>query len=300
MSARAGSATTRQANLRRTANVRHLRDAATVRSLLEAAGPYSAYALAYLDPRVFHLAEFYEITAGDRRALVMHARGGLGPSTLTLGDPALVGRLLELHPGPRQAFLTCETGQTDAVLVTHNLWRPQTMLRMQLDRDAFVAPAGHAEVRRLTMADAVELNRLYQDEGTRHLGSQIVEGIYFGAFHRSRLVAAAGTHIYSRREGVGVVGNVYTHPDFRSHGLGTAVTAAVTANLMEACDLIVLNVDPANRTARHIYEQLGFSEAGRLVEAMATRRSVHTPVPFLRRLLAHHRAGAPRTEVIEL
>jgi GNAT superfamily N-acetyltransferase len=280
--------------------VRHLRDAETARTLLEAAGPYSAYALAYLDPRVFHLAEFYEITAGDRHGLVMHARRGLGPSTLMLGDPALVGRLLELHPGPRQAFLTCEPAQTDAVLVTHNLWRPQTMLRMQLEREAFAPPSTHTEVRRLTMADADELNRLYQDEGTRHLGSQIVEGIYFGAFHRSRLVSAAGTHIYSRREGVGVIGNVYTHPDFRGHGLGTAVTAAVAANLLEACDLIVLNVDPANRTARHIYEQLGFKEAGRLVEAMATRRSVHTPIPFLRRLIARHRADASHTEVIEL
>jgi RimJ/RimL family protein N-acetyltransferase len=246
------------------------------------------------------MAEFYEISAGDRRALVMHARGGLGPSTLTLGDPALVGRLLELHPGPGQAFLTCEATQTDSVLVTHNLWRPQHMLRMQLDTKVFAPPANLPEVRRLTMADADELNRLYEDEGTRRLGSQIVEGVYFGAFHRSRLVGAGGTHIYSRREGVGVIGNVYTHPDFRGHGLGTAVTAAVIANLLDACPLIVLNVDPANRTARHIYEQLGFHEAGRLVEAMATRRSTHTPLPFLRRLLARHRAPAPHTEVIEL
>jgi predicted GNAT family acetyltransferase len=171
---------------------------------------------------------------------------------------------------------------------------------MQLDPKVFAPPANLPEVRRLTMADADELNRLYEDEGTRRLGSQIVEGVYFGAFHRSRLVAAGGTHIYSRREGVGVIGNVYTHPDFRGHGLGTAVTAAVTANLLDACDIIVLNVDPANRTARHIYEQLGFHEAGRLVEAMATRRSTHTPLPFLRRLLARHRAPAPHTEVIEL
>jgi RimJ/RimL family protein N-acetyltransferase len=62
----------------------------------------------------------------------------------------------------------------------------------------------------------------------------------------------------------------------------------------------VLNVDPANRTARHIYETLGFEDAGRLVEAMATRRSSHTPVPVVRRLLARHRAQAPYTEVVEL
>jgi ribosomal protein S18 acetylase RimI-like enzyme len=300
MSARAGSATTRSTNLRRTASVRHLRDARAVRPILEAAGPYAAYALAYLDPRVFRQAEFYEIAAGDRRALVMHARGGLGPSTLTLGDTALVGHLLELHPGPRQAFLTCETTQTETVLLTHNLWRPQTMMRMQLDPADFKLPDDMADVRRLTSADSKDLNRLYEDEGTRHIDRQIVEGIYFGAFHRSRLVSAAGTHIYSRSEGVGVVGNVYTHPDFRSHGLATAVTAAVTEYLLDACDLIVLNVDPANRTARHIYEQLGYKEAARLVEAMATRRSAHTPVPFFKRLLARHRSETANAEVVEL
>ena len=300
MSARAGSATTRQANLRRTADVRHLRDAAALRSILESAGPYTAYAMAYLDPRIFPLAEFHEIVSGDRRALVMHARGGLGPSTLTCGDATLVERLLELHPGPRQAFLTCETSHTEAVLVSHNLWRPQTMMRMQLNPADFKLPTDMPEVRRLTSFDSPALNRLYQDEGTRHIGRQIIEGIYYGAFHRSRLVAAAGTHIYSRSEGVGVIGNVYTHPDFRSHGLATAVTAAVTQHLLDACDLIVLNVDPANRTARHIYEQLGFQESGRLVEAMATRRSAHTPLPFLKRLLARHRADAPGSEVIEL
>lgn len=300
MSARAGSATTRQAKLRRSANVRHLRDPERLRPILEAAAPYAAYALAYLDPRIFHLAEFYEITSGDRQALVMHARGGLGPSTLTFGDATLVESLLELHPGPRQAFLTCETTHTESVLVSHNLWRPQTMMRMKVEAADFKRPQDMAEVRRLTSADSVELNRLYQDEGTRHIGRQIVEGIYYGAFHRSRLVAAAGTHIYSRREGVGVVGNVYTHPDFRNHGLATAVTAAVTQHLLDACDLIVLNVDPANRTARHIYEQMGYKECGRIVEAMATRRSAHTPVPFLKRLMARHRADAPGTEVIDL
>lgn len=300
MSARAGSATSRQVNLRRIASVRHLRDEDAVRPLLEATGPYSAYARAYLDPRIFHLAEFFEVTAGDRQALVMHARGGLGPSTLTLGDSALVGRLLELHPGPRQAFLTSEPGQTETILLTHNLWRPQTMMRMQLDPAEFKLPEDMAGVRRLTAADADDLNRLYEDEGTRHIGRQIVEGVYYGAHHRSRLVAAAGTHIYSRRERVGVIGNVYTHPDFRNHGLATAATAAVTQHLLDACDLIVLNVDPANRTARHIYEQLGFKEAGRLVEAMATRRSAHTPIPFMRRLLARHRADAPNTELVEL
>jgi len=300
MSAGATGATTRHTTLRRVATIRELRDAAAVRPYLEQSREYCAYALAYLDPRFFPLAEFIEISAGERRALVMHARGGLGPSTLTLGDAQLLARLLELHPGPRQAFLTCETGHVETVLRTHNLWRPQTMLRLSLQPSDFKRPADMPAVRRLNQDDAQELNRLYEEEGTRHTGRQVLEGVYFGAYHRSRLVAAAGTHIYSRREGVAVIGNVYTHPDFRGRGLGTGVTAAVTSHLLESCNLIVLNVDPANRTARHIYEQIGFQEDCRLVEAMATRRDALSPLPFLRRALARHRADAPYTEIIDL
>ena len=301
MTARAaGSSTTRHVSLRRSATINQLRDVESLRAILDQSRPYAAYALAYLDEARFRQAEFYEATAGEGRALVMQARGGLGPSTLTLGDPSLVGTLLALHPGPRQAFLTCETDHVDKLLETHNLWRPQTMLRMQLDGQSFRPPADLSNVRRLISADSADLNRLYNEEGTRHTGRQIEEGVYFGARHRGWLIAAAGTHIYSRSQGVAVIGNVYTHPDFRGHGLGTAVTAAVAKQLLETCDLIVLNVDPMNRTARHIYDQLGFRETGRLVEAMSTRRRPFSPAPFFRRSVARHRAATPHTELVDL
>jgi RimJ/RimL family protein N-acetyltransferase len=277
-----------------------LHDVQSLRAILDQSRPYAAYALAYLDPALFARAEFYEATSGEAAALVMHARGGLGPSSLTLGDPSLVGTLMALHPGPRQAFLTCEPEHVDTALETHNLWRPQTMLRMRRDAASLKPPAELPNVRRLTDADSVELNRLYNEEGTRHSGRQIEEGVYFGAHHRGWLVAAAGTHIYSPSEGIAVIGNVYTHPDFRNHGLGTAVTAAVASHLLQTCDLIVLNVDPMNRTARHIYDQLGFRDTGRLVEAMATRRRPLSPLPFFRRTVARHKAAAPRTEHVDL
>jgi ribosomal protein S18 acetylase RimI-like enzyme len=277
-----------------------LRDVESVRTHLERDRAYAAYALAYLDKRLFRMADFYEATSGDRRALIMHARGGLGPSLFTMGETSLVGQLLSLHPGPRQAFVTCDPEHIDTVLHTHNVWRPQAMLRMQLSRGDFTPPAEHAAVRRLIEADAFALNRLYNEESARYTGRQIVEGVYFGAYHRGWLVAAAGTHIFSKREGVAVIGNVFTHQDFRGRGLGSAVTAAVAGHLLESCDLLVLNVDPANRTARHVYEQLGFKDTGRLVEAMATRRQAYSPVPALRRTLARYRATAMDTELVSL
>lgn len=301
MTARAaGNSSVQRLSSGRNAVIRRLRDVDSVRAHLKKTPAYSAYALAYLDKQLFPLADFYEARCGDREALIMHGRGGLGPSTVTLGDTALVGQLLSLHPGPRQAFVTCEPQHVDTVLTTHNVWRPQTMVRMQLKRKDFNPPPTNPAVRLLIEADAAELNRLYNEESVRYTGLQIVEGIYYGAFHRGRLVAAAGTHIYSRLEGVAVIGNVFTHQDFRGRGLGTAVTAAVAAHLMDSCDLIVLNVDPANRTARHVYSQLGFKDTGRLVEAMSTRRHSYSLIPLVRRTLARYRASIPNTEVVAL
>jgi len=302
VTARAARATTRRVGLRRNATIRRIHDPEEVRPHLEAERAYAAYAIAHLDPAMFHLAEFYEAAAGERRAIVMHAHGGLGASGVALGDPTLVSALLRLHPGPRQSYLTCEPAQVDSILMDYDLWRPQTMLRQRLMREDFSPPPGALPVRRLIDADAHELNALYaiEEEGLRYSGRQVSEGIYYGAHHRGRLVAAAGTHVFSAHEGVAVIGNVFTHPDFRGRGLATATTAGVANFVLRHCDLVVLNVDPANRTARHVYERLGFKDTGRLVEAMATRRGALSPLPSLRRIAARWRANTPDTEVVEI
>lgn len=286
----------------RLAMVRRLSTPDEARAALASAPVYAAYALAYLDPALFRLAEFYYAENAASSALVMHSRRGLGTSTVCLGDPELTGLLLRLHPGPPQTFMTCQPGQVDTLLRSHKLWRPQNMLRMRLARDAFSAAAGLHPTRRLVPADAAELNHLYATEGEslHYGGRQVAEGIYFGAFVRGRLVSAAGTHIHSAAEGVAVVGNVFTHPDYRGRGYGTAVTAAVSNQLLQDYDLIVLTVDPANRTARHIYEALGYRESQRLVEAMATRRDAIPLLAWLRRLLARRRSGVRGLEVTPL
>jgi RimJ/RimL family protein N-acetyltransferase len=281
-------------------SVRRVEDRAQIRSRLEGVAAYAAYALAYLDPQLFPLAEFYEARLRDRSALVMHARGGLGPSSLVYGDPRLLGALLQLHPGARNTLLTCEPQHTETALATYHLWRPQIMLRMRLDANAFAMPSNLPPVRRLTAVDAADLNRLYalEGDGIWYSGRQVSEGVYYGAFSRGRLIAAAGTHIRSRSQGIAVVGNIFTHPDFRGHGLGTAVTAVVTSHLVDACNLVVLSVDAANRAARKIYERLGYREAGRLVEAMSTRRHPYSLIPLAERAIARWRSGEPGVEAV--
>jgi GNAT superfamily N-acetyltransferase len=292
----AWSAATRTATIRRVADRRRLYD------LLCRSEAFNAYAIAQLDASLFAQASFFVAESGSKSALLMHSRGGPGPATHVWGDPRLAGALAGLHPGARGSLLTCQSDHIDELLEVYNLWRPQTMARMRVDADSFRPPADRGPVRRLLAADAPELNRLYalEGEGIAYSGRNIREGVYFGAVHRGRILAAAGTHTYSKSMRVAVVGNVFTHPDFRGHGLATAVTAAVTSQLLEDCDLVVLSVDPANRSARHVYETLGYADTGRIVEAMATRRSPMSPLPILRRWLASRRAGERDTEVVAI
>ena len=70
--------------------------------------------------------------------------------------------------------------------------------------------------------------------------AMLEEGLYFGLRQGGDLVAAAGTHLVVPQEGVAAIGNVYTRRDRRGHGLGGAVTGAVTAELLHNGDASIL------------------------------------------------------------
>jgi predicted GNAT family acetyltransferase len=119
-----------------------------------------------------------------------------------------------------------------------------------------------------------------------YTGRQIESGVYFGAHVAERLVAVAGTHAVSPAYGVAVVGNVYTHPRYRGRGLGALVTGAVTAAVIGSCPLVVLSVDPRNGAAVRAYQNLGYEEDCRIIEAAATRRDFVGLRSLVRRLSA--------------
>jgi predicted GNAT family acetyltransferase len=86
-----------------------------------------------------------------------------------------------------------------------------------------------------------------------------------------RLVAAAGTHVIGKEARLAVVGNVLTHVDFRGRGYATAVTGAVTQELLRSCDQVVLNVRSDNPPALQAYRRLGYAEHARFEERLAHR-----------------------------
>jgi predicted GNAT family acetyltransferase len=99
------------------------------------------------------------------------------------------------------------------------------------------------------------------------------DGIYYGVWVRGQLVSAAGTHVINAREGVGVVGNVMTHLDYRGHDFAKMVTSAVTAELLERVEDVALNVHADNYPAIAAYERLGYAQHCMLTERLIRRRA---------------------------
>lgn len=266
--------------------VRPLRDRDQIRRLLESRRTYAAYALAQLELELFPRTEWWTARGSTGEALLLHSRGGLGNALFAMGDGLALDAMLGLHPGPRQTFLICEPHHLPFVGRHFHLAQQQVMLRLLVTSETFRLQK--SEARRLSGRDVGQVNRLYRSEGTPSFYSpaHIQQGVYFGIRHQGRLVSVAGTHSVSPSHGIAVVGNVFTHPDYRSRGLGGAATSAVTAELLRSCRQVVLSVEPGNRPAIQAYERLGYREEGRLVEAAAVRKDLIGLASLLRRLLA--------------
>jgi len=279
--------------------VRPLRDRDEIRSLLEPHRAYAAYALGQLEPELFRRSEWWAARGAQGEALVLHSSGGLGQAALTLGSVDALEAALQLHPGHRHSFLTCQLHQLDTVRRHYYLAERQSMLRMRVDRESFWPALG--TTRRLSGRDVQLVNRLYRADGTPafYTSANIDEAVYFGAFDGRRLVAIAGTHVVAPGEGIAVVGNVFTHPHYRNQGLGKVVTSAVTSELLRSCREVVLSVNPQNEAGVRAYRRLGYQEACRLIEGAAVSRHSATTA-FVRRRLAELRGRRYRAELVRV
>ncbi|MDC7227551.1 MAG: GNAT family N-acetyltransferase [Spirochaetales bacterium] len=74
-----------------------------------------------------------------------------------------------------------------------------------------------------------------------------------------RLIAAAGTHVYSPGHRAAALGNITVLPELRGCGLGTVVTAALAEQLYAEGLKIGLNVKTGNEAAVAAYRKAGFS-----------------------------------------
>jgi ribosomal protein S18 acetylase RimI-like enzyme len=151
------------------------------------------------------------------------------------------------------------------------------MVRMSLGPNVALGPVGH-RLLHLGPSDVPAIESLIAQSGSfapdGFASYQVADGLFFGiADDCGGLAAVGGTHILNTEEGVAAIGNVCTHPDFRGRGYAKAITTEIVSQLRSAgVPVIVLNVIHENRTARRLYESLGFVEHCSFVEGIVARR----------------------------
>jgi GNAT superfamily N-acetyltransferase len=279
--------------------IERVQEARLLREWLAGERAYAAYAIAQLEPHRFRRSEWYTASGPEgRRGLVLHSASGLGRALFVHGDPDAVDAILGLHPGARFSFASLRPEHLDAVRRYFVMTRGQLMYRMAVAPDCF-QPAGDGAVR-LRGADVSAINRLYSIEGgpTAYRPAHVEEGVYYGLWDGGRLIAIAGTHAVSAAEGVAVVGNVFTHPRYRSRGYSTIVTSAVTRELLERCPLVVLTVEASNEPAIRVYRRLGYRTACTLHESPLIRKEPAGILSAGRRLLAGWRGRRQGKEIV--
>ncbi len=266
---------------------------------------WAAYAIADLRP---DLAPFCRWTvATDASGLALLFTGLEPPILLTAGTSDGVAAALNDAALPEEIFLSVRESHIPEVQQHYARVERHEMLRMALAPGQQV-PEPTVPTVPLSTADELRLQSLYQHGGEfapdAFTTSQLRDGFFFGIEdRRGHLAAAGGTHIAYRRkhatspdlqkshcqksgsidcilsQGVAAIGNIYSRPDCRGRGFGTAVTARITQALQaDGYKFIVLNVSKQNLVAQSIYEKLGFVTHCQFIEGCASGRMKVDPV----------------------
>jgi ribosomal protein S18 acetylase RimI-like enzyme len=250
---------------------RQTTDRDALRAFLSQDRLYAAYAICDLEDREFVRTRWGAAFDGDQIVAVGLEYTGPTPQPLfVMGSTDGIEAVLRDVIRPRAAYIAARHEMLPAIESHYRVDPGPQMVRMWVDRAHFKPYP--ATVQRLLPVEIGELNRLYQLGFASWLpATAIADGVYYGMRVNGRLVAAAGTHVVSANARLAVVGNVLTHMDYRGRGFATAVTGAVTAELLRSCDQVVLNVRADNPPAINAYRHLGYSEHARFEERLIHR-----------------------------
>ena len=255
-----------------------LTDKNEIRTRLRRDPAWSVYALGDLQLPIFAKTLWF---VPDLTLVVQE----YGTAILFAMGPGSVREALECVAGP--VHLQVQRDALDEVVRHAAVSSPRLMWRMiwtgDLSRrsattlhrakaDRMASPS--AVTSRLNASDVSALQDLYADGDASgespdfFFPSMVADGVFHGMYEDTALVAAAGTHLLAREEGVAAIGNVYTRQDRRGRGLGRLVMSAVLGELA-GVEMIGLNVRADNHAALHLYESLGFARHCEFYEALA-------------------------------
>jgi RimJ/RimL family protein N-acetyltransferase len=252
-----------------------LTDPEAIRARLEQDRPWTAFALADLEPPYSDHANWF-VPAGNSQAIGLLYRAFGAPIVLCSGEsdewPDLLREMGDAIGDARDVYAVVRPELLPAVRINFDIVEEQPMVRMLLETTRF-RPVQSDAVRRISPSGLEAVKALFANEPPPFfLPSMLEDGIYYGICEEERLVALAGTHVLARDVSVAALGNIYTRPDRRGRGLATAVTSAVARDLLQmGVATVVLNVREDNHPAIHLYEQLGFARYCSYFEIPARR-----------------------------
>jgi len=234
---------------------------------------YAAYAIGDLEPSLFGQCDWYGASRNGRMTALCLRFKGLHPHPVfTMGTAEDLPPILDEVLRPERAYFASKPDHLSVLTRFYSLQRIAEMFRMILDPDDFVPMDG--SVLRLGPRHVLQLRELYRWGGDVAFASyQIEQGVFYGVEQDHKLVATAGTHLFSRTYGLGIVGNIFTHPDYRRRGYAAICTSAVVGELLSQSLDVLLNVQQDNEPAVKMYRRLGFHVYCPFIEALGTRKT---------------------------
>ena len=268
--------------------IKTLTDKKGILAFLEQDRIYAAYAIGDLEPSLFAQCQWFGAEYnGETQALALFFTGLRPPALFTMGDGDGVAAILDSALQPRRAYFTCPAEHLPVVEAYYALNEIEEMFRMA------IAPADFRRVPdpavKLDLSHLDALRQLYRlGGGDAFAPYQLRDGVYYGVEVGGQLVSAAGTHLIAPTFGVAALGNIFTHPNHRRRGYGTACTSQVVQELLALRQAVVvslsnhqgkvrglnvvLNVNRENAEAIGVYEKLGFRRHCPYIEVVGNRK----------------------------
>ncbi len=233
---------------------------------------YAAYAIGDLEPDLLKECEWYAaVKDGEMTTLCLRFTGLRPDRIFVMGLAEGLAPVLDSVLKSQRAHFAVRSDHLRVLTRFYSLQAIDEMFRMVLVPEEFSPVDGR--VVRLGQGHVHRLQELYRHGGDVAFAPyQVDQGVFYGVEKDGRLVATAGTHLISRTYGLGIVGNVYTHPAYRSLGYGAVCTSAVVEELLSQSLDVVLSVQQANEPAIKIYQRLGFRIYCPFLETLGTRK----------------------------
>jgi ribosomal protein S18 acetylase RimI-like enzyme len=253
-----------------------LHDKDVIEQFLRRNAPIHLYELGDLDDFFWQYTTWYALEeAGRVRELVLLYTAIKLPVLLAITDNVTAMRILlqSLLPVLPKRFFAHLSGDLSSVLaLDYHIDSYGPHYKMALQDPSRLATVDTSEVIPVSEANLDDLHSLYHESYPVNAFDprMLQTGYYFGIRRDTRLVAAAGVHVYSARYKIGVIGNVTTHPDYRGQGLAKATCAKLCIELLKTVDTIGLNVKADNASAIAAYRRLGFEVVAEHEEALFT------------------------------